>query len=335
MYDVVAIGEPVIDFVPLSDAAGNGELCYRAYPGGGAVNVLAEVCAMGGSGLLLGAVGQDLFGEFLTREIRARGIETREIHATGAKNTGIGFVHLAADGERDFLAYRDYEAPVGLWGPDGEEAVSACRIFHFTSVSLVGQEQRRDTLRAAAFARSKGKAVSFDVNYREAMWEDKKAARELFWSCIGIADIVKLSEQERDFLCGCEDNRACAERIAGGRKKLVLISLGVKGSYFYCPDGDGMCSAYPVKARDTTGCGDAFVGTVLARLAAGLREEQNGAEIPGAVASTVCPSASRMREIVELANAAGALCATRYGSLSAMPNYGETVEFKRQERREI
>ena len=100
MYDVVAIGEPVIDFVPLSDAAGNGELCYRAYPGGGAVNVLAEVCAMGGSGLLLGAVGQDLFGEFLTREIRARGIETREIHATGAKNTGIGFVHLAADGER-------------------------------------------------------------------------------------------------------------------------------------------------------------------------------------------------------------------------------------------
>lgn len=332
MYDVVAIGEPVIDFVPLGGEQGAAGLCYRAYPGGGAVNVLAEVCAMGGSALLLGAVGQDLFGEFLIREIRARGIETGEIHVTRTKNTGIGFVRLAEDGERDFLAYRDYEVPVGLWGPGSKAAVSACRIFHFTSVSLVGREQRRDTLRAAAFAKREGKIVSFDVNYREAMWGDKDEARELFWSCIGTADIVKLSEQERDFLCVGADNRTCAERISGGSGKMVLISLGAEGSYFHCPGGDGMCRAFAVRARDTTGCGDAFVGTVLAMLASELRDGSTGAEGPGPLARLPI---SRVQEIVERANAAGALCAMRYGSLSAMPDDRETEEFMRQGGRQL
>ena len=93
-YDVISAGEPVIDFVPVDTKEG---LVYRAYPGGGAVNVLAEVCAMGGNALLLGVVGQDHFGEFLLEEVKKRGIDVSGIYRTVKRITGFGFVRLSQE----------------------------------------------------------------------------------------------------------------------------------------------------------------------------------------------------------------------------------------------
>ncbi len=313
MYDVVSIGEPVIDFVPLQ----TGDcLTYQAFPGGGAANVLAQVCAMGGTSFLSGAVGDDLFGDFLLREVASRGIDIGGIGRTRAKNTGISFVQLTQQGERSFLNYRDYETDPGLWGPPGEAALDQCRIFHFTSVSLVGSAQREATLKAARAAADRGRLLSFDVNYRDTMWQDKGLAKELILQSIDRAQIIKLSEEEQAFLCPGADSRECARRLDRTGKKLVLISLGAQGSFFSFEKGQGLCPGFPVRAKDTTGCGDAFVGTVLASLAKVLGL-QGLAGVP----------LDAMERIVTLGNAAGALCATRYGSLSAMPSRREVLDF--------
>lgn len=312
-YDVISIGEPAIDFFPQDEKEG---LVYRALPGGGAVNVLAEVCAMGGSALLLGAVGKDLFGDFLMEQVARAGVGTQAIRRTDAKNTGIGFVQLSPDGERSFLHYRDYHAKTKLWSEAGENAITNCQIFHFTSVSLVDTAQREDTWRAIRLAKDCKKLVSFDVNYRESMWEDRLFARELFSECIEIADIVKVSEEERNFLCSTSDNDAAARVLSSGMEKLILISLGTEGSFVSCQSGSGICRSFPVKAKDTTGCGDAFVGAVLAGLIPWVKK--------GQIKSIPFP---QMKRIVETANAAGAICATRFGSLSSMPSCQDVLDF--------
>lgn len=310
-YDVISVGEPVIDFVPVRTGDG---LTYKAYPGGGAVNVLAEVSAMGGSARLLGVVGQDLFGDFLLEQVKNRGIDVSGIYRTADKNTGIGFVQLSPQGERSFLSYRNYETDTRLYSRQALETMGKCSVFHFTSVSLVGETQRRDTFEAAAKARQTG-MISFDVNYREDMWGHPKEAKELFMDCIKKADIVKLSEEEKLFLCGEADHLAAARLLCQNQDKLILISMGALGSYYYYGGGEGICPAIPVTAKDTTGCGDAFTGALLANLVPWMKKGYRLAEIPE----------PEIRKILTLANGAGAICATRYGSLSAMP-YREEVE---------
>ena len=318
-YDVISAGEPVIDFVPVDTQEG---LVYRAYPGGGAVNVLAEVCAMGGNALLLGVVGQDHFGEFLLEEVKKRGIDVSGIYQTVKRNTGIGFVRLSQEGERSFLSYRDYDTEVRLYRHEDLKAAEQCRIFHFTSVSLVSEIQREDTF-LAAFLAAKTGLLSFDVNYREAMWKDTKMARELFLDCIEKADIVKLSEEERLFLCGDKDNSAAAKALSGQKDKLILISMGSGGSYYYNKGREGICPSFRVEAKDTTGCGDAFTGALLANLMPWVKKEAALSEIPE----------KELQKILTLSNGAGAICASRYGSLSAMPYRTEVEDFIRRNRK--
>ena len=313
MYcDVVSIGEPVIDFFPERERDG---VRFKPYPGGGAANVLAEVCAMGQSALLLGVVGADRFGDYLMEELKKAGISLQGMRRTSQKKTGIGFVELAADGERNFLHYRDYHIKTSLWNECAKEAIEHCRIFHYTSVSLVDPIQREESLRAAALAEQAGRLVSFDVNYRKDMWEDKQLAKTLFEDCIRQADIVKLSEEERAFLCETSNNEKAAEDLAGGREKVVLISLGANGSFVWYPGGSGYCGTVKVKAKDTTGCGDAFMGAVLANVIPWIKKGRLG-EIP----------LEELKKIAMMANVAGAACATRYGSLSVMADRREVME---------
>ena len=105
MYDVVAIGEPVIDFVPLGGEQGAAGLCYRAYPGGGAGERAGGGLRHGRQCLAFRSSGAGFVWRIPDPGDTCQGIETGEIHVTRTKNTGIGFVRLAEDGERDFLAY--------------------------------------------------------------------------------------------------------------------------------------------------------------------------------------------------------------------------------------
>ena len=311
-FDVVAIGEPIIDFTPLP-ASSSGNLVYEAFTGGGACNVLAQVAAYGGNSAIIGTVGADSFGEFLKQKLNAAGVMTPALHQTTVKNTGIGFVHLRNDGERSFIFYRNPEAQVELFFPEDETIVSSSKIFHFTSVSLSGSSIRESTFSAVGCARKHDVLVSFDVNHRASLWKDVTIdPKEQIFKGIAQSEIVKLSEEERTFLFGDVSNRECAAILHRYGVILVAISMGSKGCYFSYSKGDGECASIKVKMLDSTGCGDAFAGTMLAQLAS----------YGGKAAIQEIPI-DEMRRIFACANVAGAICASRYGSFSIMPTKDE------------
>ncbi len=314
-YDVVAVGEPIIDFVPLPPSA-SGNLVFEAFTGGGACNVLAQVAAFGGSSAIIGAVGDDAFGEFLSAKLAAAGVATTALHRTGRKNTGIGFVHLSDAGERSFTFYRDPGARVDLFLPEDEAVVASAKIFHFTSVSLPGDSIRESTFAAVRCARAHGALISFDVNHRPSLWKaGEQEAKEHILHGIGLSDIVKLSEEERLYLFGDVSNEECASILHRRGATLVAISMGSRGSFFSYPGGEGECGSIAVGMVDSTGCGDAFAGTLLAQLAAFCGTE-GLKEIP----------VERMRNMLVHANVAGAICASRYGSFSVMPTKQEITD---------
>lgn len=311
-YDVVAIGEPIIDFVQLPRSP-RGNLVYEAYTGGGASNVLAQVCAFGGKAAIIGAVGRDLFGDFLAEKLGDAGVDTPALHRTGVKNTGIGFVHLAADGERSFTFYRNPEKRIELFAPEDRDILARSRLFHFTSVSLAGPSIRESTLRAARCARELGVGVSFDVNHRPSIWGDAAdQEKEVVLSFLRLADIVKISEEERDYLFGDVSNPDCAVRLHAMGARLAAISMGARGCFYSYAGGQGECPSIEVRMVDSTGCGDAFGGALLAQLAA-----------LGGVPALDGVQPEAMRDILRRANAAGALCASRFGSFTVMPTADE------------
>lgn len=318
-YDVIALGEPVIDFVPV----GENNMTFQAYAGGGAVNMLAEASAMGARVALVGAVGNDRFGEFLLGELGRRKIDITGVHRTSRKLTGIGFVSLGANGERSFVTYRDFDADAELFSPEKKAVIKEGKIFHFTTVSMVGDFQRKQTMEAVAYAKKIGSRISFDVNYRAEMWQDTKDFMTCMKWAVEMSDIVKMSEEELNLWVNPEEGHMenfnweyLTDRLQQAYPdKIFLITFGGQGSEILWGAEKVWKDSFSVRAVDTNGCGDAFVGNALSSLA------ELGTKFPGK---------EELDRILRYANAAGAICATRHGALTAMPDKKEIEEFLRR-----
>lgn len=311
-YDVVSIGEPVIDFVERARSS-DGNPMFEALPGGGAVNVLSQVVAFGGRAALIGVVGEDAFGDFLVEKLRQQGISIASLRRTSVKNTGIGFNCLGDRGESDFTFYRNPEKEVRLFMESDVDFLMQATLLHFTSVSLAGPALRASTFEAVVRAKEMGIGVSFDINHRPALWGGALAeVREVILSAVEKADVVKLSETEREYLFGSIGNADCAKRLHGIGVRCVAVSMGCMGSYFSYAGGEGYCRSMRIEMVDPTGCGDAFIGAFLIQLAR-----------RGGVAAISDIPLSEMRGMVTIANTAGALCASRIGSFTVMPTEEE------------
>lgn len=298
--DVVALGELLIDFTP----GGKGETgnpLFEMNPGGAPVNCLAVLAKLGARTAFIGTVGTDHFGDFLRDTLVREDIGTEGLLRTGKAHTTLAFVHLNDDGERNFSFLRKPGADTQLEKDAVDiSLINRARILHFGSLSLTDDPARETTLFAVRYAKERGKTISYDPNYRPLLWPDEDAA--LYWMKKGLeyADIVKMSEEEMILLTGFHDLKAGAEAIREMGPKLVLITLGGSGAYYYAGESNnGYVPGYSVSAVDTTGCGDAFTGAMLYQL---LYTENK--------------PLSRM---VQYANAVGALCATKKGGLPAMP----------------
>lgn len=322
MYDVVSIGEPVIDFNPVQ---GEGKLQYVAMPAGGAANVLSAAIKMGACTAMIGWLGADIFGDYIKDCMNRLGIDVRCMRQGSEKNTGIGFVQLSPEGERSFLFYRP-RGMLPMYVPETDnEVLRQTRIFHYTSVSLC-KGQIEGTLAAARYAKAQGALLSFDVNYRKAFWNSEEEAKETIYRCIRDADILKMSEDELQFLYPDDTKETCADKLLADGCALIAITMGARGCYCRTRNTESTCSGYQVEAVDTTGCGDSFAGTMLGQLS------QMGKPIEEL-------SAEEMRAILCKATAAANLCASRSGSMDVMATEeeimrlvrtGEQVSWKRQ-----
>lgn len=304
-YDVIALGELLIDFT-MNGQSEQGNNMFEACPGGAPCNVLALLNKMGKKTAFLGKVGKDQFGTLLKNTITEAGIDASNLMIDDKVNTTLAFVHTFPDGDREFSFYRNPGADMMLTADEvNPEFVKDTKIFHFGTLSMTHEGVREATKKAVETAKKNGCLVSFDPNLRPPLWSSLDLAKEQMEYGFGKCDILKISDNEIQFVSGKEDYD---EGIAYLQEKynipLILLTMGKEGSRAYYKGMRVERAGFAVKAIETTGAGDTFCGSSLNYIVehdfANLTEEQLG-------------------EMLTFANAAAALVTTKKGAIKAMP----------------
>ena len=266
MIDVVALGELLIDFAALS-TDGSGYPILAAKPGGAPANFLAAVNACGKKTALLGKVGDDPFGHLLLGTLRRAGIETRGVVLDPAVFTTLAFVTLDERGERSFSFARKPGADTRLsWEEVDTSLIDQTKAFHFGTLSLTDEPARTATQKSIAYAKARGKLICCDPNLREPLWSDGSSAREqMLWS-LHQADVVKISDNEADFLWSCGPEKGADKLLKEYGVSLAMVTLGPEGCLMKTADAVFRAPGPKVHPVDTTGAGDIFGGSALARL---------------------------------------------------------------------
>lgn len=306
---VVCMGELLIDFVALETGVSVGEASgFQKAAGGAPANVAVAVKRLGLDSAFIGMVGRDPFGEYLAQVLQDNGVDTTGLKFTDQARTALAFVSLRADGERSFAFYRHPSADMLITPDDIEYSlINRAKAFHFGSISLIGEPARSATLAAAAYALGRGALVSYDPNLRRALWPSDEAARAGMMLGFDYASIVKISEDELEFLTGGDVYSLWKQYT-----RLIVVTMGKDGARAYGRDGTFMLAeAQGVKTVDTTGAGDSFTAALLYKLLTA-----NNLDI-------LLEDVTRLGDILHFANTVGALTTTRRGAIPALPSMDE------------
>ncbi len=263
-----AIGEALIDFIPQESGVGIAEVGgFEPHVGGAPANVCGAYQRLGGESGLITQLGQDPFGDKIQGELESFGIDCRYVERTEEANTSLAFVALKADGNREFVFYRKPGADM-LYKEEQlkEEMFQDAYALHFCSVSL-GNFPMKDAHKVAiSYARKQGALISFDPNLRFNLWADEKDLYNAVQEFLPLADVLKVSDEELEFLTGETDIEAALPKLMQGEVKLVIYTEGADGARAFTKTAKGYAAGKKVKAVDTTGAGDAFIGSFLYQL---------------------------------------------------------------------
>ena len=313
-YDVVALGELLIDFAPHSvNEAGYPVL--SANPGGAPGNFLAALNMYGCKTAMIGKVGDDLFGRLLVKTLRSAGIETQGIVMDENQFTTLAFVSLDPSGNRDFSFARKPGADTCLT-PDeiDERLIANARVFHFGTLSLTDEPSASATRRAIELAKRHGLLISLDPNLRKPLWkreEDARAAME--WS-LRQADIVKISDEEIGFLWGLDPEEGARKLLNGFGVSLAYITLGPKGCYAATASHRvAVASPSGIRVADTTGAGDIFGGSAMSQF---LQYRKPPSDL----------TEEELTQIVRFACTAASLSTQKHGGITSVPTLAEVKE---------
>ncbi|KAK2994278.1 hypothetical protein RJ640_022931 [Escallonia rubra] len=306
---VVCFGEMLIDFVPTVGGVSLAEApAFKKAPGGAPANVAVGIARLGGSSAFVGKVGEDEFGYMLADILKQNKVDNSGMRFDHNARTALAFVTLRSDGEREFLFFRNPSADMLLHESELDvNLIKQAKIFHYGSISLIDEPCRSTHLAAMAIAKKSGSILSYDPNLRLPLWPSADAAREGIMSIWDHADVIKISEDEISFLTGGDDpydDSVVLKKLFHPNLKLLLVSEGSEGCRYYTKQYKGRVPGVKVKAVDTTGAGDAFVGGILSILASDIDIYQDE---------------KRLREALLFANACGALTVTERGAIPAMP----------------
>ena len=314
MIDVVALGELLIDFATVS-VDGGGYPTMAAHPGGAPANFLAALSKFGASTALLGKVGTDTFGRLLTATLKKVGIETRGLIAADDVFTTLAFVTFDEHGDRAFSFSRKPGADTCIsFGELDLRLIDQARVFHFGTLSLTDEPARSATCQAVAYAKSRGKLITYDPNLRIPLWKDlEECKRQLLWG-LGQADVVKISDEEVAFLFGLGVEDGAEYILNHFGVKLVFVTCGANGCFFRNAAASGWVpSLKNIKVIDTTGAGDIFGGSALWKLLQ-----------LGKAPETL--NERELSDVVRFACTAAGLSTTRPGGISSVPDYEEVME---------
>lgn len=266
MIDVVALGELLIDFASRGTDEGGYPL-MQALPGGAPANFLAALTKYGKSTAFLGKVGDDAFGHLLLGTVKGAGIETRGIVVDPRVFTTLAFVTFDASGDRSFSFARKPGADTLLsWEEVDKSLIEEARVFHFGTLSLTNEPARTATQKCVAYAKEKGKLITCDPNLRRLLWHSEEEAKEqILWS-LRQADVVKISDEEVEFLWNCPPEAGADRLLEEFGVSLAMVTLGPRGCLLKTKNAACRVPSPRVSPIDTTGAGDIFGGSALSRL---------------------------------------------------------------------
>lgn len=311
MCDVVAIGELLIDFTCVgADEYGYPEM--QAHPGGAPANFLASLTKFGAKTALIAKVGNDAFGHRLVKTMSEIGVNTSGIVIADDVFTTLAFVTLDENGEREFSFARKPGADTKLRFEEIDlSLIDSAKLLHFGTLSLTDEPSRTAVYKAVEYAKSRGKMISFDPNLREALWSDLENAKEQILCGLKMADIVKLSREEAEFLFGESPEKSAGKIINEYGVKLVFVTCGADGCVYRSKNVSGTAGLLKkVKAIDTTGAGDIFGGAAVGRI---LRLKKAPEEL----------SARELADIAGFACRVAAVSVTRPGGIYSVPEPDE------------
>ncbi|KAJ4799661.1 Fructokinase-2 [Rhynchospora pubera] len=304
---IVCFGEMLIDFVPdvagvsLAESAG-----FLKAPGGAPANVAVAVTKLGGHSAFVGKFGDDEFGHMLADILRKNNVNDEGVLFDQHARTALAFVTLKANGEREFMFYRNPSADMLLTEAElNLDLICRAKIFHYGSISLISEPCRSAHMAAMKAAKQAGILCSYDPNVRLPLWPSEDAAREGILSIWKEADFIKVSDDEVAFLTqGDPQEEENVLSLWYDGLKVLVVTDGEKGCRYFTKDFKGKVAGFSVKTVDTTGAGDAFVGALLVSI-----EKDN----------SIFENEEKLREALLFSNACGALCTTQKGAIPALP----------------
>ena len=313
MIDVVALGELLIDFATQGTDA-DGYPTMAAHPGGAPANFLAALTKFGAKTALMGKVGTDTFGKLLLSTLRDAGIDTRGMIETDEVFTTLAFVTFDQHGDREFAFSRKPGADTCIRFEELDlSLIDEAKVFHFGTLSLTDEPARSATYQAVAYAKSKGKLITFDPNLRKPLWKDLDTCKEQMLWGIRQADVMKISDEEVEFLFGIGVEEGAAHILKEFGVKLVFVTCGADGCYFSNGIATGKVPTLSgIQVKDTTGAGDIFGGSAVWKLL------QLG-KAPEALTE------EELRDVVRFACASAGLSTTRPGGISSVPSCEEVL----------
>lgn len=313
MLDVVALGELLIDFT-CKRVDADGYPTMEAHPGGAPANFLAALSRFGAKTALLGKVGDDVFGRALLRTLDAAEINTSGMVIDDKVFTTLAFVTLDDSGDREFSFARKPGADTQIRFDEIDcRLIDDAKVFHFGTLSLTAEPARSATVQAVAYAKLKGKLITYDPNLRKPLWSDlEEAKQQMLWG-LQQADVVKISDEEVEFLFGMGVEEGARHILENYAPRLVFVTCGADGCYYMNRNAAGRVhSLKNITVVDTTGAGDIFGGSAVWML---LQTGKTPDDL----------NQEELRRIVSFACTAAGISTTSPGGISSVPEYSEVL----------
>lgn len=320
MRRLLAIGEALIDFIPEETGRELKNVCgFQPAVGGAPANVCGAFVKLGGEAAMITQLGDDPFGDKIADEFRACGISCDYVKRTKEANTSLAFVALKSDGNREFSFYRKPGADMLMKPEDMEESwFEGAYALHFCSVSLGDFPMKEAHRKAVEYALKNGLLISFDPNLRLQLWDDQEKLRRAVREFAPMAHVLKISDEELEFITGCSDIKEALPGLLTGNTRLVIYTRGSEGAECYTKTGCGAAKARKVEAVDTTGAGDGFIGSFLYCLAEGGVTPDNIPDMTG----------EQMEQYLGFANDFCGISVTGHGAIASYPTMEEMKKRK-------
>ena len=319
MKRVISIGEALIDFIPNQKGCElKNVLGFERVAGGAPANVSAVVAKLGGKSNFISKLGKDAFGNHIIEVLKEANVNVDYVLRSDKANTGLAFVSLKEDGNRDFSFYRNPSADMLLEESEvKKEWFEDCHSMHFCSVDLIECPMKYAHKKAIEFALENKSIISFDPNVRLPLWDSEDACRDAIMEFLPLAHVVKISDEELEFVTGYDNMDEAKEVLFKGNVNMVLFTKGKDGAEAYTKDRVVKIPGNIVDVVDTTGAGDSFIGSFLFKL---LEDDVNMEQLNSI-------SDEKLREYLTFANAYAAYSTTQKGAIGSYATLDEIIKY--------